>query len=73
VSPRSQARYPIGFEVAIGSEVLTLQPLMEDQEIDARMSTGGFYWEGAVEVTAGGKRMGRGYLELTGYAGKLKL
>jgi predicted secreted hydrolase len=73
VSPRSQARYPIGFEVAVGSEVLTLQPLMEDQEIDARMSTGGFYWEGAVVVAAGGRRVGRGYLELTGYAGKLKL
>jgi predicted secreted hydrolase len=73
VSPRSQARYPISIEVAIGSEVLTLQPLMEDQEIDARMSTGGFDWEGAVVVAAGGRRVGRGYLELTGYAGKLKL
>ena len=72
VSPRSQARYPIGFEVIVGDEVLTLQPLMDDQEIDARMSTGGFYWEGAVVVASAGKRVGRGYLELTGYAGKLK-
>lgn len=73
VSPRSQASYPIGLEVAIGGEVLTLQALMDDQEIDARMSTGGFYWEGAVVVAAGGRRVGRGYLELTGYAGRLKL
>ena len=73
VSPRSQARYPVGFDLTIGGEVLTLQALMDDQEIDARMSTGGFYWEGAVVVAAGGRRVGRGYLELTGYAGKVKL
>ena len=73
VSPRSQARYPIGFEVAVGAEVLTLQALMDDQEIDARMSTGGFYWEGAVKASVGPRQVGRGYLELTGYAGKLKL
>ena len=72
-SPRSQARYPVALEVALGNEALSLQPLMDDQEIDARMSTGGFYWEGAVVVTAGAKRVGRGYLELTGYAGKLRL
>ena len=72
-SPRSQARYPVVMEVGLGSEVLSLQPLMDDQEIDARLSTGGFYWEGAVVATAGGIRIGRGYLELTGYAGKLKL
>jgi predicted secreted hydrolase len=72
-SPRSQARYPVALEVALGNEALSLEPLMDDQEIDARMSTGGFYWEGAVTVTAGEKRVGRGYLELTGYAGKLNL
>ena len=72
-SPRSQARYPVGMEVSIGEQVLTLQPLMDDQEIDARMSTGGFYWEGAVVLRAGGRQTGRGYLELTGYAGKLRL
>lgn len=71
-SPRSQARYPTSFDVSIGSEVLTLQPLMDDQEIDARRSTGGYYWEGAVAVVSGGRRIGRGYLELTGYAGALK-
>ncbi len=72
-SPRSQARYPVALDVTLGNEALSLAPLMDDQEIDARMSTGGFYWEGAVVVTAGDKRVGRGYLELTGYAGKLKL
>jgi len=72
-SPRSQARYPVALDVTLGNEALSLEPLMDDQEIDARMSTGGFYWEGAVTVAAGEKRVGRGYLELTGYAGKLKL
>ena len=72
-SPRSQARYPVAAEVVVGSEAWLLEPLMDDQEIDARMSTGGFYWEGAVLASIGGARLGRGYLELTGYAGKLKL
>jgi predicted secreted hydrolase len=72
-SPRSQARYPVAAEVVVGSEAWLLEPLMDDQEIDARMSTGGFYWEGAVLASIGGARVGRGYLELTGYAGKLKL
>ena len=73
VSPRSKARYPIGFEVAFGGETLSLQALLDDQEIDARASTGGFYWEGAVVVSTSGRRIGRGYLELTGYAGRIKL
>ena len=72
-SPRSQARYPTRFDVSIGSEVLSLRPLMDDQEIDARRSTGGFYWEGGVTVLSGERQVGRGYLELTGYATRLKL
>ena len=71
-SPRSQARYPVACEVRMGGEALSLEPLMDDQEIDARASTGGFYWEGAVTVLAAGRRVGRGYLELTGYAGTLR-
>jgi predicted secreted hydrolase len=41
---------------------------MDDQELDSRASTGVIYWEGAVSAKAGGKVIGRGYLELTGYA-----
>ncbi|MBL8383234.1 MAG: carotenoid 1,2-hydratase [Burkholderiales bacterium] len=72
-SPRSQARYPVGFEVTVGADRLTLEPLMDDQEIDARASTGGFYWEGAVAARVGGQPAGRGYLELTGYAAPMRL
>jgi predicted secreted hydrolase len=31
------------------------------------------YWEGAVTVERDGRRLGRGYLELTGYLGTMKL
>ena len=54
-----------------------LVPMFEDQEVDARASTGGYYWEGAVRLLDGDRRdapeIGRGYLELTGYATPLAL
>jgi predicted secreted hydrolase len=46
---------------------------MDDQELDARASTGTVYWEGAVRASLDGRPAGRGYLELTGYAAPLKL
>ena len=52
---------------------LRLAPLMDDQESDSRLSTGAVYWEGAVEALGDGRRLGRGYLELTGYGEPLKL
>ena len=51
----------------------TLEPNMNDQELDARASTGTIYWEGAVQARDDGKPLGRGYLELTGYWRPLKL
>ena len=54
-----------------GGYAATLAPLFDDQELDARASVGTMYWEGAVR--ASGTTAGRGYLELTGYAGALKL
>ena len=56
--------------VRIEETVLELDPLFDDQENDTRLSTGTVYWEGAVTARRGGKRVGRGYLELTGYTGK---
>ena len=50
-----------------------LTPLMDDQELDSRQSTGAVYWEGAVTITRDGKPAGHGYLELTGYVEALKL
>jgi predicted secreted hydrolase len=50
---------------------------MDDQELDARASTGTIYWEGAVRAYEGERRgetpIGRGYLELTGYWRPMKL
>jgi predicted secreted hydrolase len=41
--------------------------MFDDQELDARASTGIVYWEGAVTARQHGRSIGRGYLELTGY------
>ena len=59
--------------VEAGEFSLELEPLMEDQELDARASTGTVYWEGAVRARQGAKMAGQGYLELTGYWKPLKL
>ena len=48
---------------------IEIDPMMDDQEQDARLTSGTIYWEGAVTAKAAGMRIGRGYLELTGYAG----
>lgn len=72
-SPRSPGNYPVAMRIAIDGRVVVLEPLLDDQELDARASTGGHYWEGAVRVLEGGRPVGRGYLELTGYAAPLRL
>jgi predicted secreted hydrolase len=69
-STRTNTVYPVEMDVTVGSMKWTLEPLMDDQELDARSSTGTVYWEGAVR--ASGASAGRGYLELTGYSGKLR-
>jgi predicted secreted hydrolase len=67
-SPRTGTVYPVAMKL---NNDLRLEPLMDDQELDARASTGAIYWEGAVTAYAvkGGDKtaVGRGYLELTGY------
>jgi predicted secreted hydrolase len=72
-SPRTGAEYPIGMRIAAADLSVELDPLMDDQELDTRPSTGAIYWEGAVRVKVAGKEIGRGYLELTGYWSPLKL
>ena len=72
-SPRSLANYPKGFLIRVGNQELRLQTLIQDQEVDARASTGGFYYEGAVEMSQNQVVIGRGYLELTGYSQAVKL
>jgi predicted secreted hydrolase len=72
-SPRTGIEYPVAFAIRAGSVDITVEPLLPDQELDSRASVGTVYWEGAVRAFAGGREIGRGYLELTGYGGKLRL
>jgi predicted secreted hydrolase len=74
-SPHTQAVYPAAWEIQLNQPDCLLQarPLMADQEIRFPAVT---YWEGAVqfEGTCDGKNVrGKGYIELTGYGGKLPL
>lgn len=66
-SPRTGTRYPVSWTVRAGASQLELEPLMDDQENDTRLSTGTIYWEGAVHALQNGRPVGQGYLELTGY------
>lgn len=72
-SPRTAVRYPVAMNVTAGDERLTLEPLLDDQELDARASTGTLYWEGAVRAMTDNREVGRGYLELTGYEQRIRL
>lgn len=72
-SPRTGVEYPVAMRVSVGAEEHALEPLIDDQELDARASTGTVYWEGAVRARRGGREVGRGYLELTGYGKPLTL
>src|SRR5690606_14242093 len=72
-SSRTGVSYPIEWQITLGDRIITLRPLMDDQENDARGSTGTLYWEGAVRAFEGDEPIGRGYLELTGYDQKLSL
>ena len=72
-SPRSLVEYSVAFTIFIDGKAYEIAPMMQDQEVDARASTGGFYWEGAVTLLHRGQAIGRGYLELTGYGEPLAL
>ncbi|MEA2664500.1 MAG: hypothetical protein QOI11_1444, partial [Candidatus Eremiobacteraeota bacterium] len=75
-SPRTGGTYPSGWRVRVPSAGLDLRlvPALKDQEL-ADTVGGISYWEGAVNVsdTASGKRLGAGYVELTGYTGPVSL
>jgi predicted secreted hydrolase len=72
-SPRTAIDYPVQFAVRAGGFDYRVVPWLDDAELDSRTSTGTIYWEGPVEARAGARRAGRGYLELTGYGGTLRI
>ena len=61
------------FTLQAGNVRYAIVPMMDDQELDSRSTTGTLYWEGAVTLMEAGRRIGRGYLELTGYGGSLNI
>ena len=63
--------YPVETELRFGSHVIRTKPTIDDQELSTRRPAPVTYWEGLVQLE--GTLIGRGYLELTGYAGKIVL
>jgi len=73
-SPASGARYPLQWTVDTPAGRFEVRALLDAQELDSRGSTGTVYWEGLSDLyDAQGRRVGSGYLEMTGYAGRLNL
>ena len=73
-SATSRARYPVEWRINTPVGRFSTRPVLDNQELDSRQSTGSIYWEGLSELFDGaGQRIGAGYLELTGYAGALRL
>jgi len=72
-SKASGAQYPIAWRIALPAQQteFTIHAAVEDQELRLGAIT---YWEGAIDANGlreGKPIKGRGYLELTGYAGRL--
>ena len=72
-SPRTRARYAVAQRIRVGERTFETQPLFADQELDSRATTGAVYWEGASTLLEEGRPVGRGYLEMTGYAAPIRL
>jgi predicted secreted hydrolase len=73
-SPATGARYPVQWKVRTPAGSFAVRALLDAQELDSRGSTGTIYWEGLSELLdEQDRRVGLGYLELTGYAAPLRL
>lgn len=77
-SPKSGGNYPMRWRIQIPAEeiVLEIVPFFPSQELDTRKSTQVTYWEGAVQVSGTYRKksiQGSGYVEMTGYVGRLKV
>ncbi len=73
-SPRTGARYPVEWRIRTPADFYTVKAVIDPQELDGDASTGTVYWEGLSDLfDSNGRRVGRGYLEMTGYAKRLVL
>jgi predicted secreted hydrolase len=73
-SPHSAGRYPSRWRLTLDTDDLQIiiEPNLADQEMRTPGSTGVTYWEGSVSVKGQARGLpvkGKGYVELTGYAG----
>ena len=73
-SALTKANYPVEWMVRTPADFYTVRAVIDNQELDSTNSTGAVYWEGLCEVwDSNNRKVGRGYLEMTGYAAPLKL
>ena len=73
-SALTHANYPVQWLLQTPGASYVVKALLDNQELDSRASTGAVYWEGLSELfDEQGKLLGRGYLEMTGYASPLRL
>lgn len=73
-SPLSKASYPVEWIVRTPADFYAVRAVIDNQELDSRASTGAIYWEGLCEVWDSNQRLvGRGYLEMTGYAAPIRM
>ena len=73
-SPLTQTTYPVEWIVRTPADFYTVRAVIDNQELDSRQSTGAIYWEGLSDlIDSNGKRVGSGYLEMTGYAAPLRM
>ncbi|MEO7159167.1 MAG: carotenoid 1,2-hydratase [Polaromonas sp.] len=73
-SPLTQITYPVEWVVNSPADTYTVKAVIDNQELDSRNSSGAIYWEGLSELLdSQGRRVGSGYLEMTGYGQALQL
>jgi predicted secreted hydrolase len=72
-SPKTGARYPIRWKIAVPplGVALECRAAIPNQELVPEQKDSPAYWEGAVTYT--GSSRGLGYLEMTGYRGVVRL
>ena len=79
-SAASGATYPVHWWLDLRTKAAStpqrwrIQAVIDNQELDSRQTTGAIYWEGLSELfDSRDQLIGRGYLEMTGYASPLRL
>lgn len=76
-SRSTQGVYPVEWILETPAGRHAVRSVLDDQELDSRRSTGTVYWEGLCGVhdllDPQEARVGWGYLEMTGYTGRLRL